>query len=337
MPAEPLTEFEREEIRVGIERSETDTQIAERLGRHRSTIGREIARNGGRVNYSATSAATRAVVQLARPKIPMLVADLVLAAYVTERLEAKDSPMTISIELARGVHGMTAKVSHECIYQAVYAQGRRGLRRGLHTGLHRRRRCRKRRVPPGEAPAKASPLGDFNLIDARPTVADGRSEVGHLEGDLIVGSFNRSAIATVFDRASRYLWLAGFHASHDADETLAAVGEILERIPEHLRRTLTWDQGREMARHADLAALWDIDVYFAQPRSPWQRPTNENGNGLIRRYVGKSTDLACYSTEDLRAIETRINTMPRRVLGWHTATDIFQAAATKTCQHVLTS
>lgn len=235
--------------------------------------------------------------------------------------------MTISIELARGTHDLVAKVSHECIYQGIYAHGTRGL----HAGLHRRRRCRKRRRQPGEPlPTKASPLGRFNLIGSRPPEAAGRSEVGHLEGDLICGSFNRSAIVTVFDRASRYLWLADFSESHDADETLAAVGEIIDRIPEPLRRTLTWDQGREMARHHDLAKLYGIDVYFAEPHSPWQRPTNENGNGLIRRYVGKGTNLRLHSTDDLRAIEHRINTIPRRSLDWDSATDRYHAAVAMT-------
>ena len=132
MPAEPLTASEREEIRVGICRAGTDTQIAERLGRHRSTIGREVGRNGGRSGYSATGARGWADAQRARLKVPKLVADPVLAGHVTDRLEAKDSPMTISIELARGTRGVTAKISHECIYEAVYAPGTRGLRRGLH-------------------------------------------------------------------------------------------------------------------------------------------------------------------------------------------------------------
>ena len=126
------------------------------------------------------------------------------------------------------------------------------------------------------------------------------------------------------------MWLAGFHADHSADETLAALAEILERIPAPLRRTLTWDQGREMARHATLAELCDIDIYFAEPHSPWQRPTNENGNGLLRRYVGKGTDLAVFTPADLRAIEDRVNTMPRRSLHWSTAHDVYHAAVAMT-------
>jgi len=254
MPAQPWTAPEREEIRAGIERGETDDQVAGRLGRHRTTINREVNRNGGRASYSATAAQARADAQRARPKLAKLETDPVLAAHVTERLEAKESPMTISVELARGTHGLEAKISHECIYQAVYAHGNRGLRSGLHEGLHRRRWCRKHRVFGPPAP-KASPLGVFNLIGLRPPVALERVEVGHLEGDLIVGSFNRSAIATVFDRASRHVWLADFPEDHGSDATLAALCEILDRIPAPLRRTLTWDQGREMARHADLAEL----------------------------------------------------------------------------------
>ena len=237
--------------------------------------------------------------------------------------------MTISLELASGVHGVVASISHECIYQAIYAHGRRGLRRGLHEGLHRRRRCRKHRVFGPPAP-KASPLGVFNLISSRPAIAAERVEVGHLEGDLIIGARNASALVTVFDRTSRHLWLADMPEGYGADATLAALVELLDRIPAPLRRTLTWDQGREMARHATLAELAGIDVYFAEPHSPWQRPTNENGNGLVRRYVGKGTDLSRYTPDQLRAIEHRINTTPRRSLSWSTAHDRYHAAVAMT-------
>jgi IS30 family transposase len=236
MPANPLTLHEREEIRAGIERGETDGVIARRLGRCRTTINREINRNGGRSGYSAVAAQDRAETQRCRPKTAKLVADPVLAAQVTARLEARDSPMTISIELARGV---TGTISHECIYAAIYAHGRRGLRRGLHEGLHRRRRCRKRRLPPGEPAVKPGPLGAFNPITARPSAAEARREVGHLEGDLIIGARNASALVTVFDRASRYLWLADLPEGRGAEHTLAALIELVERIPADLRRSLT--------------------------------------------------------------------------------------------------
>ena len=330
MPAQPLTVVEREEIRVGIERFESFAHVAERLGRHRSTISEEVRLNGGRAGYRAMTAQARSDTMRARPKEMILVADPALAAHVEGRLRLKDSPMTIAIELAGGINGVTARLSHETLYRAVYGHGQRGLAKGLHVHLHRRRRCRKHRLPKGETPVKASPLGLFNPISARPPEADERCEVGHLESDLICGTCNRSALVTVFDRASRHVWLADFPDDHGADAMLAAMIELLERIPPYLRRTLTHDRGVEMACHTELAQACGIDIYFADAHSPWQRPTNENGNGLLRRYVGKGTDLSVYTPDDLRAIEQRINTMPRRSLGWSTAANVYNAAVAMT-------
>jgi transposase, IS30 family len=327
MPARPLTLHEREEIRAGIERRDPDHVIGEVLGRHRCTINAEIRRNGGRSRYRAMDAQQCAEWARSRPKVPKLVSDRSLAGHVARRLKAKDSPMTISIELARGVHGRVAKISHECIYRAVYSTGR-GLGAGLHVGLHLQRRRRKHR---GRSPVVSShSLGSFNLIGLRPSIADQRVEVGHIEGDLIVGAYNRSAIATMFDRASRYSWLTKLPHAKNADGVLEALLNTFRRIPAHLRLTLTWDQGSEMARHVELAQRCGIDIYFAEPKAPWQRPTNENGNAIVRRFVGKGTDLSAFTTRDLRLIETRINTIPRRSLNWATANDIYTAAAAMT-------
>ncbi|MBA3956722.1 MAG: IS30 family transposase, partial [Acidimicrobiia bacterium] len=282
--------------------------------------------------YRAGGAEQRAETQRSRPRETRLQANPALAAHVEARLRAKDSPMTIAVELDRGLYaGLDgATVSHETIYAAIHAQGRWGLPKGLHGGLHRRRRCRKHRPAPGQDPPKANgPLGEFNLIGTRPAEANGREVVGHLEGDLIIGAFNRSAIVTVFDRASRHLWLANLPEGHGADATLAALIEVVDRMPVNLQLSLTWDQGREMAAHDLLTAATGIDVYFAEPHSPWQRPTNENGNGLIRRYVGKGTNLNAFRDTDLRTIEHRINTMPRRSLHWATAHDRYAAAASR--------
>ena len=327
MPARPLTLHEREEIRAGIERHDPDHVIAAGLGRHRCTINAEVRRNGGRSGYRATDAQQCAELARSRPKVPKLVADRALAGHVTRRLKAKDSPMTISIELARGVHGRVAKISHECIYRAVYSTDR-GLAAGLHVGLHLKRRRRKHR---GRSPVQAThSLGSFNLIGLRPEIAAQRVEVGHLEGDLIVGAYNRSAIATIFDRASRYVWLTKLPHAKNADGVLDALIGTFRRVPAHLRLTLTWDQGSEMARHLELAERCGIDIYFAEPKAPWQRPTNENGNAIVRRYVGKGTDLSIYTNRHLRAIENRINTIPRRSLNWATANNIYTAAAAMT-------
>lgn len=203
MPADPLSLSEREEIRAGIAAGESLCSIAARLGRHRCTVSAEVARNGGRHAYRASAAERRAIEQRARPKTSKLLADRDLGWHVTQRLLALDSPMTISIELARGTHGITAALSHESIYRAVYAHGRRGLPARAHRLLHRKRRCRKRRLAAGEDPKRPSPLGLFNPISTRPAAASGRSEVGHLEGDLICGAYNASAILTLFDRATR--------------------------------------------------------------------------------------------------------------------------------------
>jgi IS30 family transposase len=330
MPYDALSLLERVQIEVGLARDESATTIARSLGRVISTVTRELDRNGGADAYSAAAAQARAHVQRRRPRPTRLQSDRVLACHVEQRLRRRDSPMTIAIELARGLFpDVTATVSHETIYAAVYAHGRAGLATGLHTCLHRRRRRRKNRRDPAQSTV-TSPLGTFAKIAERPAEADGRDVVGHLEGDLITGSFNRSAIVTVFDRASRHMWLADLPEGHGAEATLAALIELLERIPPTLRRTLTWDRGVEMAQHDLLADAVDIDIYFAEAHSPWQRPTNENGNGLLRRYVGKGTNLALHTASDLRRIEDRINTMPRRSLGWQTATCVYHDAVALT-------
>lgn len=329
MPAHPLSLREREEIRWGIARSESVTSIAGRLGRHRTTISREISRNGGRDTYRAYAAQDRAKACRARPKVRLLQQHPELAAHVRSRLEAKDSPMTIAVELAQGVYPMVGgTVSHETIYRAVYDPFHRDLPRNIYRCLHRRRR---HRYPRGyRNPRRDTWRNALPLISERPAVAADRSEVGHLEGDLIVGSNRRAAIITVFDRKSRYLWMAPLPNGVSAPKTLEVLTQLINRIPPQLRRTLTWDQGGELARYATLAQRCGIKVYFADPHSPWQRPTNENGNGLIRRYVGKSTDLATFTEADLRAIEDRINTMPRRIHNWATAQHVYDQAVAMT-------
>lgn len=328
MPASPLTLPEREEIRAGIIRGETNVAIGDRLGRHRCTIGAEITRNGGRDAYRAHRAHDTAWARRRRPKLPLFERHRELAAHVQARLEAKDSPMTIAVELAQGMYPQIAvTVSHETIYQAVYDPCDKGLPRGLHKCLHRRRRLRLQQGSRRHRHWR----DNLPSIQLRPAIADRRAEVGHLEGDLIIGTqASRSAIATVFDRASRHLWMAGLPNGRNAEQTLEAMTGLLTRIPPPLRRTLTWDQGQEMALHETLTDRCGIDIYFADAHSPWQRPTNENGNGLIRRYVGKRTDLSVYHPRDIRAIETRINTTPRRVLGWDTAKHLYDQAVAMT-------
>ena len=236
--------------------------------------------------------------------------------------------MTISIELARGVHGRVASISHETIYQAVYDPQHRGLPLECHRGLHLKRRRRKHRN--AAPPSNMHSLGEFNLISTRPQIAAERVEVGHLEGDLIVGAYNRSAIITVFDRTSRYVWLGRLPAGKNANGVHDAAVTLLRRIPAALRATLTWDQGSEMARHHELAAAVGIDMYFAEPKSPWQRPTNENGNALVRRWMPRGTDLNHISDHDCQLVEYRINTIPRRSLNWDTALNVYHHLSAST-------
>lgn len=319
MPGPALSLDERVTIEVGIAKQQSAEAIADELDRDPTTVRREIDRNGGRVAYSATKAQQRADKMRRRPKPSRLEVDPDLAGYVRERLELRDSPMTISIELARGVHGRVASISHECIYRAIYQQ--RGLDRDARRCLHLRRRCRKHRTTSTQHYSTHS-LQHYRPIAERPAIAAERTEVGHLEGDLITGAYNRSALITLFDRTSRHCWLAQ-PANKTADAVYDALVELLERIPLHLRRTLTWDQGSELARHAEISQRCGIDIYIADKNAPWQRPTNENGNALVRRYVGKGTDLNTITPERLAWIEHRINTTPRRSLNWNTANDVY--------------
>lgn len=314
MPACPLTALEREKIRSGIDLGFTSPVIAAQLGRHRATISSEIRRNGGRSNYSAVKAHQRALAKLARPKPLKLLSDPVLRAHVGRRLVAKDSPMTISIELAARTRSM-GSISHETIYQGIYAGLFAGSMRTPHL-------CRKRRKHRGRVASGSHSLGDFCSIHIRPKRALERVEVGHLEGDLIVGSFNRSALITVVDRMSRHLWI-GRTRSKTAVDVGDGLTRLLRRIPLLLRRSLTWDQGSEIAQWATISQQCGIQIFIADRCAPWQRPSNENINAHVRRYVGKGTDLNQFSPQQLTAIQTRINTTPRRSLNWASAHDIY--------------
>lgn len=323
MPETGLSRDDREEIRVGIERDESFARIARTLGRPTSTVSREVARNGGRGKYSATRAGERARHARRRPKTPVLVAHPDLGAEVTRRLrEEKLSPGVISQQLCEEGVG---KVSTETIYCAIYAQGGRGLPAGLHRSLHRRRRCRRhRRKAVGSE--RTGPLGRFSSIHTRPAIARLRTQVGHWEGDLIIGARNASAVVTLIDRASRYALLGELPLGHTAEEVALTLTQLFDRVPHELRRTLTWDQGREMALHAEMSAYCGIETFFCDPHSPWQRPTNENFNGLIRRWLPKGTDLSVHTQEDLDVIANRVNTMPRRRLDHDTAADRYHLA-----------
>jgi len=324
VPDTALTRDEREEIRVALERNEPYAQIGKMLGRATSTISREVKRNGGRKRYSATRADDRARKKRRRPKTPKLEANPRLRDEVCRRLkDEKLSPDVISRQLCEEGIG---SVSTETIYSSIYAQGRAGLPAGLHKSLHRARRCRKHRRTDGEQTTRPGPLGVFDLIHLRPPIASRRTQVGHWEGDLILGARNASAIVTLIDRASYHAMLGELPFGHSAEEVMFTLTQLFSHVPEELRRTLTWDQGREMARHKEMSEHVGIDTYFCDPHSPWQRPSNENFNGLVRRWLPKGSDLSIHTQSDLDVIAHRINTMPRRNIDYDTAADRYNLA-----------
>ena len=298
-------------------------RIARRLGRHRTTVQRELGR-GGPGGYDAEAAQAAACIRAARPRAPKLAEDAELAGAVCERLAQRWSPPPISADL----RALGLRVCSETIYRACYDRtGRRGLPPNSWQLLPRRRRRRK---PRGRLEqAKRSALGEFRPLAERPAEAAARAEPGHWEGDLVIGRKNRTAIATLVERASRHTLVVPLPGGYSAPATARAVTAALARQPAHMVKTLTWDQGREMARWADIEKNLGIEVYFCEPRSPWQRPTNEQTNGLLRRWLPKSTDLDIGAVR-LAVIEDNLNTMPRRIHNWNSAQTAYTALS---CNH----
>jgi transposase, IS30 family len=302
---------EREEIGRGLVAGETLSAIAERLGRSVSTISREVEANGGRRRYRGVRAHVRAYERARRPKAAKL-DDPALCALVSDWLTQLFSPEQIALRLRLEFPNDPMQwVSHETIYQSLFVQGRGELRRELTRCL---RTGRIRRRPRGRA-RRGGGISDMVMISERPAEVADRAVPGHWEGDLVVGSNNRSAVGTLVERTSRYMLLLHLPNGHSAQEVDAAMRRAVAKLPGELFRTITWDQGSEMARHATFSVDTGIQIYFCDPHSPWQRPTNENTNGLLRQYLPKGTDLSKYSEADLDAIARNMNNRPRKVLG----------------------
>ena len=312
-----LSVRDREEIAVGLARGESYGEIGARLDppRPASTICREVARNGSREGYRGLVAQARAEARARRPKLAKLAGNAELRGWVQGKLELRWSPEQISVALRREFAGRPEmQVSHETIYQAIYVQGRGALRRELAVCLRTGRALRKPRRKEGERRGRIP--GMVNISERPAEVAD-RAVPGHWEGDLIIGTRD-SAIGTLVERSTRFVLLLHLPGRHDAASVAAAMTEAAAGLPAQLRRSLTWDQGREMTSHVQIAAATGLDIYFCDPHSPWQRGSNENTNGLLRQYFPKGTNLSVHSREHLDQVAAQLNARPRKTLGWKT-------------------
>ena len=291
--------------------------IATGIGKNVSTVSREVRAHSVEGLYLPHGAHRDAARVRARPKTSKLAVDQRLRTAVEAGLERKLSPEQISNRLVVDYpddEGM--RVSHETIYQALYFQARGGLKRevvkALRTGRTRRKPHRK---PDQRTHRFTDPMV---MISDRPAEVEDRAVPGHWEGDLIMGAGNQTAIGTLVERTTRYTMLLHLPNGHDAEQVRDALIATITTLPEHLRGSLTWDQGSEMARHKQFAMAADMAVYFCDPASPWQRGTNENTNGQLRQYFPKGTDLSVHGPEDLEHVAQELNGRPRKTLGWET-------------------
>jgi IS30 family transposase len=309
-----LSAAEREAIRSGLEADESFRCIARRLGRAPSTVSREVKANGGRARYAGWRAHRRAARLARRPKPAKLAAHPQLRTVVEGWLEDEQwSPVQISAMLrVEFPDDPVMRVSPETIYQSLYVQGRGALRKELASCLRTGRAVRRRRSRLERPPI----IKDKVMISERPAEAEDRAVPGHWEGDLIMGKNNRSAVGTLVERATRYVVLLHLPGDHTAETVRDAMTAKIAQLPEHLVRSITWDQGTEMAQHAAFTVETGVPVYFCDPHSPWQRGSNENTNGLLRQWMPKGTDLSVHTEADLDAFAYKLNNRPRQTLNW---------------------
>ncbi len=302
--------------------------IATEIERSPSTVSRELRRNGPRPGartvgqYAPYAAHKRAELRGRRPKVSKF-ENLELASLVQDKLCLKWSPEQISNHLTTTFGDrQEMQVSPETIYQALYVQGRGHLRADLHQHLRTGRAVRRPRRSTVKGPSGKIP--DMILISERPAEVADRAVPGHWEGDLILGSNCRSAIATLVERQTRFTMLVHLPQGHGAIAVRDGLLATIKTLPEHLRKTLTWDQGTELAQHAQITMATKMGIYFCDPHSPWQRGSNENTNGLLRQYFPKGTDLSVHPPERLLEVATELNDRPRKTLDWITPTEAMQ-------------
>jgi IS30 family transposase len=307
-----LSAEEREEILLGLARGESMSAIARSLGRAPSTITREVAANGGTGGYGAWRAHCRAGTSSRRPK-PAKLAHPPLVRQVTIWLEELWSPQEISERLRLDFEDdPMMQVSHETIYQSLFVQGRGELRRELARCLRSGRTARRHQ---GRV-EKRGRISNMVMISERPDEVEDRAVPGHWEGDLIIGTGNKSAVGTLVERSTRFVLLLHLPDGYAAMNVERAMRKAILKLPDELARSITWDQGTEMAGHVDFTVATGIPIYFCDPHSPWQRGSNENTNGLLRQYMPKSTDLSHHSAADLARFQRSLNGRPRKTLGY---------------------
>jgi IS30 family transposase len=323
-----LTLAEREDISRGIASGCSMRVIAQRLSRAPSTLSREVARHGGRAQYRANAADQRAWESALRPKPCLLATHTHLRESVASKLLQDWSPEQISGWLRMEYpNDESLRVSHETIYRSLFIQARGALKQELIQHLRSKRRIRRSRHSSVHGHSRGQ-IVDAISIRERPAEAADRAIPGHWEGDLLRGARN-SHVATLVERHSRFCMLVQVPGK-DTAAVVAALSQHVRQLPATLRRSLTWDRGLEMAQHKSFTMATDVQVYFCDPQSPWQRGSNENTNGLLRQYLPKKADLSCYSQSDLDEIALRLNQRPRKTLGFQTPADRLQASVAST-------
>ena len=316
-----LTIEEREIISRELSRNQSARFVGTLLGRHHSAVSREINRNGGREEYRAVDAQRRCEENRARPKERKLEASVRLHDAVNDGLAQWWSPKQVSRRL-REDHPSdeSMRVSHETVYECLYLQARGELRTQLKLAL---RKGRTRRVNRSRPAVARGTIPDMVNISERPKEADDRAVPGFWEGDLIIGRGGRSQIATLVERRTRFVMLVRIPYDRTAERVALLLAAKMATLPEFLRNSVTWDQGKEMARHADFTIRTGIPVYFCDPHSPWQRGSNENTNGLLRQYFPKGTDLSLHSQDELDNVAAELNGRPRETLKWRKPVEEF--------------
>jgi IS30 family transposase len=323
-----LTLAEREDISRGIASGCSMRLIAQHLSRSSSTVSREVGRNGGRTQYRANEADSQAWQSALRPKVCRLVLHDKLRTLVASKLILDWSPEQISGWLKQShPNDESLRVSHETIYRTLFLQARGALKQELVRHLRSQRRIRRSRHSRVHGHSQGK-IVDAISIRERPAEVEDRAIPGHWEGDLLRGARN-SHVATLVERHSRFCMLVKVPGK-DTATVVAALSQHVRRLPATLRRSLTWDRGLEMAQHKSFTMATDVQVYFCDPQSPWQRGSNENTNGLLRQYLPKKADLSCYSQSDLNEIALRLNQRPRKTLGFQTPADKLQASVAST-------